>query len=151
MINYQKILNKNLLNVLKEVLLEIKKNGLKNNNQLYITFKTNQKSVKIPDWLINKYPNEMTIVIQYEYYDLQIYDDYFLITLSFNDIKTNLQIGFNSIISFADPNFNFGLKFENFKKIKNDIKISKKESKEKKDNKKDNIINFVKYKNNYSK
>ena len=51
MIEYQKILNKNMLNVLKDILFDIKKNGLKNNNHLYITFITNHKNVELPNWL----------------------------------------------------------------------------------------------------
>ena len=90
MLEYQKILNQNMLNVLKDILVNIKDEGLQSSNQLYITFETNHEGVKIPNWLKDKYQNEMTIVIQYEYYDIKIHKKYFLITLSFNDIKTNL-------------------------------------------------------------
>ena len=72
MIEYQKILNKNMLNVFKDILKNIKVNGLYNNNHLYITFVTNNKNVELPNWLKQKYPKEMTIVIQYEYYDLEV-------------------------------------------------------------------------------
>ena len=109
MIEYQKILDKNMLNVFKDILKNIKDNGLSNNNHLYITFLTNHKNVELPDWLKQKYPQEMTIIIQYEYYDLEINKNNFSITLSFDDIKTNLKINYNSIVSFADPSANFGL------------------------------------------
>ena len=112
MIEYQKILNKNMLNVFKDILKNIRDNGLSNNNHLYITFLTNHKNVELPDWLKQKYPQEMTIIIQYEFDDLKIDKDFFFITLSFNNIKTELKIGYESIISFADPTKNFGLKLK---------------------------------------
>ena len=87
MIEYQKILNNNMLNVLKDILFNIKENGLSSNNHLYITFITNHKNVELPNWLKKKYPEEMTIVIQYEYYDLEIKKNNFSISLSFNDIN----------------------------------------------------------------
>ena len=146
MIKYQKILDKNMLNVFKDILTNIRDRGLSNNNHLYITFFTNHKNVKLPNWLIQKYPEEMTIVIQYEYYDLQINKNNFSISLSFNDIKTNLIIDYDSIISFADPSANFGLILKkNVSKKKLDKNIGSENSK------KDNVINFSNYKKNQSK
>ena len=143
MIEYQKILDKNILNVLKDILIDIRDKGLSNNNHLYITFFTNHHKVEIPNWLKQKYPEEMTIVIQYEYYDLEVNQNNFSISLSFNDIKTNLKIDYNSIISFADPSSNFGL-------ILQKNKIQKKVNKkiEKKKSNKDNVINFSNFKKN---
>tara|TARA_E500000178_G_C17031047_1_gene760555 strand:- start:126 stop:557 length:432 start_codon:yes stop_codon:yes gene_type:complete len=143
MIEYQKILDKNILNVLKDILIDIRDKGLSNNNHLYITFFTNHHKVEIPNWLKQKYPEEMTIVIQYEYYDLEVNQNNFSISLSFNDIKTNLKIDYNSIISFADPSSNFGL-------ILQKNKIQKKVNKkiENKKSNKDNVINFSNFKKN---
>ena len=143
MIEYQKILNNNMLNVLKDILTNIRDNGLSDNNHLYITFLTNHKNVEIPNWLKQKYPQEMTIIIQYEYYNLVINKNNFSITLSFGDIKTNLKISYNAIVSFADPSANFGL-------ILQKSKIQKKVNKKLEDNKskKDNVINFSNYKQN---
>ena len=109
MIEYQKILDKNMLNVFKDILKNINDKGLSSNNHLYITFLTNHKNVELPNWIKQKYPEEMTVVIQYEYYDIQLNKNDFSITLSFNDIKTRLKISYNSILSFADPSANFGL------------------------------------------
>ncbi len=143
MIEYQKILNKNMLNVLKDVLKNIRDNGLSNNNHLYITFLTNHTKVELPNWLKRKYPQEMTIIIQYEYYDLEINKNNFSITLSFDNIKTNLKINYDSIVSFADPSANFGL-------ILQKSKIQKKVNKKLETNisKKDNVIDFSNYKKN---
>ncbi len=144
MINYQSILNKNLLKAFIEILKEIEKNGLKGNNHLYIVFATDNSKNKIPIWLIKKYPKEMTIVIQYEYYNLKVNKNNFNIGLSFDNKKLNLKISFDSIISFADPSANFGLNFQlnnlnKEKKIKRKI-IQKARS--------SNVINFSKYKKN---
>ena len=143
MIQYQKILDKKMLNVFKDILINIRDNGLSNNNHLYITFLTNHANVELPNWLKQKYPKEMTIIIQYEYYDLEINKNDFSITLSFGDIKTNLRINYNAIVSFADPSANFGL-------ILQKSKIQKKVNKKLENNKskKDNVINFSNYKKN---
>ena len=143
MIEYQKILDKNMLNVFKDVLTYIRDNGLSDNNHLYITFSTNHKNVELPNWLKQKYPEEMTIVIQYEYNDLEINKNNFSISLSFNDIKTYLKIDYNSIISFADPSANFGL-------ILQKNRIQKRDNKKiiKKRSNKNNVINFSNFKKN---
>ena len=81
----------------------------------------------------------MTIVIQYEYYNLKVKKDKFLIGLSFNDIKANLEINYESVISFADPYANFGLK------LMDKEKYTKSMTKNTKSNK---IIDFKNYKKN---
>ena len=85
----------------------------------------------------------MTIVIQYEYYDLKINENNFSISLSFNDVITNLKIDYNSIISFADPSANFGLILQ---KNKIQKKVNKKTEKKKLNE--NNVINFSNYKKN---
>ena len=149
MIEYQKILNKNLLNVFIEILKEVEEKGLSGNNQIYITFETNNSKTLIPNWLLQKYPNEMTIVIQHEYYHLSVKKKSFNIGLSFNNKKCDLKISFDSIISFVDPSSNFGLNYQFNKTIvENDKKtlIKKKKSVKKKNS--SNVINFSNYKKN---
>ena len=117
MMEYQSILDKNMLNVFKDIIKHIRDNGLSNNNHLYVTFLTNHTKVEMPSWLKERYPEEMTIVIQYEFYNIIVNENNFSITLSFNNIKTNLKIDYDAIISFADPEANFGLILNN-KKLK---------------------------------
>ena len=149
MIKYQKILNKNLLNVFIEILKEVEKKGLDGNNHLYITFATNNSKTSVPDWLLQKYPSEMTIVIQHEYYHLSVNKKNFNIGLSFNNKKSDLTISFDSIISFADPSSNFGLNYKFNKSIeKNNKKIVVKQKKFKKKKNSSNVINFSNYKKN---
>ena len=143
MVEYQKILDKNMLNVFKDILRDISDKGLTNNNHLYITFQTNHNAVEVPNWIKQKYPKEMTIVIQYEYYNLIINKNDFLITLSFNNVKENLKINYDSIISFADPSVNFGLILK-----KNKIQNKKKRNLKNIKIKKDNVIDFSNYKKN---
>ncbi len=87
----------------------------------------------------------MTIIIQHEYWNLKIYDEKFEILLSFSNVKVNLSIPFNAIISFADPYANFGLKLSS-----DDNNITKEKKKNyprnKILNKKNNVIDFTKYK-----
>jgi len=125
-INYYKILRKNMMNVFIDVLNNIEKNGLQEGHHLYITFKTNYNKVIIPKWLLDKFPIEMTIVIQYEYWDFKVTKNNFKITLSFNDIKSDLCIPYDAVISFADPYANFGLKLNLSKESKEGKKVEKK-------------------------
>ena len=143
-IDYQKILKNNMINVFRDVLLDIEKNGLQKGHHLYITIDTLCKKVEIPNWLKEQYPNEITIVIQYEYWNFKVNKNSFKITLSFNDIKADLDIPYLSIKSFADPYANFGLKLisENKEVLNQNKKIVKK-----KNNKNSsNIIDFKKFK-----
>ena len=147
-INYNEILKKNMINVFKDILLDIETNGLQENHHLYITFNTQNYKVKIPIWLKEKYPIEMTILIQYEYWNLKIKKKSFNIGLSFNNIKTDLEIPFESVISFADPYANFGLRLiqstKNNKKEKSKSMTKSKVHKKKKNN----LIEFKNFKKN---
>ena len=132
-------MNQNIINILKDVLQIIDKEGIVNGHHLYITFMTNHPKVVIPSWLKEKYPNEITIIIQYEYYNLKIFKNYFSITLSFNNIKTDLKIDYDAIISFADPQANFGLKIKDNENLQKNVRKLRK-------SKKNNVIDFNNYK-----
>ena len=138
-INYKQIMNQNIINILKDVLKIIDKEGIVNGHHLYITFMTNHPKVVIPSWLKEKYPNEITIIIQYEYYNLKIFKNYFSITLSFNNIKADLKIDYDAIISFADPQANFGLKIKDNENLQKNVRKLRK-------SKKNNVIDFNNYK-----
>ena len=140
MIDYNKILKINMLKVFIDVLKNVKKNGLSNGNHIYITFLTNHKNTKIPNWLKEKFQEEMTIILQYEYYNLNVNKNYFEVTLSFNNVKADLKIDYDSIISFADPSANFGLRLKEIYKEKKNINNQKKN--------KSNVINLSNFKKN---
>ena len=147
-INYSQILKKNMLNVFRDVLKNIEVNDLQEGHHLYITFQTDVKKVVIPDWLKAKHPKEMTIIIQYEYWNFKVKNDSFNIGLSFNDIKVDITVPFDAVISFADPYANFGLKLinEEINKKLSDKKPKRKKTVIKKNKDKDNIIEFQKFK-----
>ena len=146
-INYSKYLHKNLINVFKDILTDVEKNGLKESHHLYISFLTNHSGVIISKLLKEQFPTEMTIVIQYEYWDLKIKDNSFEISLSFNNIRENLIIPFNSVISFVDPYADFGLKLIQKGQL-NEEKDTKKIIKNKLDKNKikNNVIDFKSFK-----
>ena len=147
-INYSQILKKNMLNVFRDVLKNIEINGLQEGHHIYIAFQTDSKKVVIPDWLKEKHPKEMTIIIQYEYYNFKVKNESFKICLSFNDIKANITVPFDAVISFADPYANFGLKLinEEINKKISDKKPKRERTVIKKNKDTDNIIEFQKFK-----
>ena len=110
-INYDKLIEKSLKNVVVEALKIAEEQGLPGENHFYITFKTNYPHVKISDHLRSQYPDEMTIVIQHQYADLKVDRDSFSIELSFGGIPQTLVIPFAAITYFADPHAKFGLSF----------------------------------------
>lgn len=105
------MVQESLRNVIKETLKLVAKNGLPGSHHFYLSFKTNYPGVDLPDFLKDEYPDEITIVLQYEFWDLEVADDSFCVTLCFNDIHERLNIPFNSIVSFVDPSVKFGLQF----------------------------------------
>ena len=148
-INYNKILKANMVNVFKDVLKIIKVNGLQEGHHLYITFNTTDIKLKAPEWIKSKYPNEMTIIIQHEYWNFNILKSSFNISLSFDNIRADLDIPFDSVISFADPYANFGLRLEqniDSKEINKNKTIKKEEILKNKNKNKNNIIEFKKFK-----
>ena len=137
-----------MLNVFRDVLKNIEVNGLQEGHHLYISFKTDNKKVESPNWLKEKHPKEITIVIQNEYWNFKVKNDSFNIGLSFNDINADIYVPFDSVISFVDPYANFGLKLinEEINKKLSDKKPKRKKSVIKENKDKDNIIEFQKFK-----
>ena len=86
--------------------------GLPGDHHFYITFMTDFPGVDIPEYLKERYPGEMTIVLQYQFYDLEVDDETLQVTLSFNNIPEKLVIPMQAITIFADPSVNFALQFQ---------------------------------------
>lgn len=110
-INYNLLVEKALQGVVKESLSHVAKHGLVGQQHFYVTFKTNNPGVDIPNHLKEKYEDEMTIVLQHQFWDLTVEEDYFSIGLSFNHQRETLIVPFNAITAFADPSVQFGLQF----------------------------------------
>ncbi len=110
-IRYEKLVEDALRGVVRAALAQVSDEGLPGAHHFYITFRTDHPGVEIPDYLREKYPTEMTIVMQYQFWDLIVEEDYFSATLSFNNVGENLVIPFPAITGFADPSVKFGLQF----------------------------------------
>ncbi len=110
-INYDKLIEKSLKNVVVEALKIAERQGLPGENHFYITFKTNHPQTHISDQLKSQYPEEMTIVIQHQFSNLVVENKGFGIDLSFGGIRQSLFIPFDAITYFADPYAKFGLSF----------------------------------------
>jgi hypothetical protein len=109
---YDMMVEKALRGVVIKVLQQVATTGFPNEHHFYITFKTKGKGVDIPSFLIERYPDEMTIVLQYQFWDLQIRELEFEVALSFNEKRERLLIPFNCISGFSDPSVKFGLQFQ---------------------------------------
>ena len=128
-IDYDSLTVTVMRDLVKKVLSQVSENGLPDKHHFYITFITHFMGVTMPDIIKNKYPDEMTIVIENSFWDLRIDKEYFSIKLSFDGIKNELIVPFNSLTAFSDPYANFHLKFPkldyNEKKIKENEIINK--------------------------
>jgi hypothetical protein len=111
-INYGDLMHRAMRGLMKELLADIGKNGLPGEHHFFITFDTAHKDVEIADWLRDRYPSEMTLVIQHWFDNLNVFDDHFTITLNFGNNPEPLVIPFDSIKTFVDPSVEFGLRFE---------------------------------------
>lgn len=109
--NYDKYVQDALLGVVRDLLRRVAAEGLLGNHYFYINFKTQYPGVQIPDYLKEKHPDEITIVFQYQFWDLKVFDDHFSVVLSFNGDHETLKIPFSSITGFVDPYVKFGLQF----------------------------------------
>ena len=111
-IDYGNLMHKAMRGLIHEVLTDICANGLPGNHHFFVTFDTMHPDVEIADWLSDRYPGEMTIVIQHQYESLAVTDRGFSITLSFGDTPEPLYVPFDAIKTFVDPSVEFGLRFE---------------------------------------
>ena len=111
LIGYDEIIENSMRSVIYETLKKIEKTGLPGKHYFIITFLTRFPGVSIPKHLIEKYPEEMTIAIQYQYKSLLVEPESFKISLSFGGKNEKMTIPYKAVTSFADPSMNFGLKF----------------------------------------
>lgn len=111
-INYGQMMHRAMRGLIQNVLCDIAEHGLPGDHHFFITFRTDHAGVGIADWLHSRYPEEMTVVIQNWYENLEVDDDGFSITLNFGDQPEPLRIPFDAIQTFVDPSVEFGLRFE---------------------------------------
>lgn len=111
LIGYDRIVGAAMRTVVRDVLKKVNIQGLKADHHFIICFSTKSKGVVIPKYLADKFPVQMTIVIQHQFSSLKVEEDKFKITLGFSGNLENLIIPYSSIISFNDPSVNFSLNF----------------------------------------
>lgn len=111
-LRYDHMLQRALRGVLREALAEVAERGLPGDHHLYITFRTGAPGVQLADHLLARYPQEMTIVLQHEFWGLEVDADHFEVTLSFSSQGERLSVPWEAVIAFADPSVRFGLQFE---------------------------------------
>ncbi|AIK97008.1 SspB family protein [Candidatus Odyssella acanthamoebae] len=109
--DYENLVQESLRNVIKETLATVVKDGLPGKHHFYISFKTDYPGVDLPDYLREEYPDDITIVLQYEFWDLEVGEKTFNVTLCFNDVHERLTIPLGAVVSFVDPSVKFGLQF----------------------------------------
>lgn len=106
---YDEWVNHALQGVLRRALRTLSTEGFTGDHHLFISFDTNHADVRMPGFLRAQYPDEITIVLQHQFEDLQVSDDAFQVSLSFNGQKHRLNVPFAAVRSFADPSVHFGL------------------------------------------
>ncbi|WP_102224510.1 SspB family protein [Acidimangrovimonas sediminis] len=111
-IDYGNLMHRAMRALIQEVLEDVADHGLPGAHHFFITFDTRADGVEMADWLRDRYPAEMTIVIQHWYEGLEVTAEGFSITLNFGNQPEPLYIPFDAVRTFVDPSVEFGLRFE---------------------------------------
>ena len=110
--HYDALVDDALRSVVRRVLRQVADKGLPGSHHFYISFRSTDPGVRLPDYLRAKYPEEMTIVLQHQYWDLVINDEFFEVTVSFNKRQERIKVPFVALSAFVDPSVRFGLQFD---------------------------------------
>ena len=111
LIGYDTLVESGLRSVIREALRRVAEEGWPGTHHAYITFRTDAPGVDVPDSLRARYPDELTIVLQHQFWDLEVDDDRFAVTLSFSKVGHRLTVPFSALTAYADPSVKFGLQF----------------------------------------
>ena len=109
---YDKMVQRAMRGVVHEALTKAETDGLPGQHHFYISFRTDFAGVHLSDALRARFPEDMTIVLQHQYWGLAVHREYFEVTLSFSGVQEKLVIPFASITGFVDPSVKFGLQFK---------------------------------------
>lgn len=110
--HYDALVDDALRSVVRRVLTQVAEKGLPGSHHFYISFRSTDPGVELPEYLRAKYPEEMTIVLQHQYWDLIIGDTSFEVTVSFNKQQERIKVPFAALSAFVDPSVRFGLQFD---------------------------------------
>ena len=111
-IDYGTLIHGAMRGLIRTVLADVAENGLPGQHHFFITFDTMHPEVEMADWLSDRYPHEMTVVMQHWFDNLEVTDEGFAVTLNFGDAPEPLYIPYDAIRTFVDPSVEFGLRFE---------------------------------------
>ena len=112
-IGYEALTQAAMRGVVREALRETARNkAAPGEHHFYITYRTKAPGVKMAEHLVERFPDEMTIVIQHQFWDLEIFEGHFEVILKFNGVPQHLTVPFAAMTRFVDPSVNFGLSFE---------------------------------------
>ena len=121
--HYDALVDDALRSVVRRVLTQVADKGLPGSHHFYISFRSTDPGVQLPEYLRAKYPEEMTIVLQHQYWDLTINDEFFEVTVSFNKQQERIKVPFAALSAFVDPSVRFGLQFD--RKDKGTVPVEK--------------------------
>ena len=110
--DYPKMVETALRGVMRQALARTAREGLPGDHHFYVTFRTRAPGVGLPAYLLSKFPDEMTIVLQHQFRALEVGEDAFAVNLSFQSRSERLKVPFAAVTTFADPSVNFGLQFQ---------------------------------------
>ena len=110
-IDYQLLIDEAMLSIVRKVLISICETGLIGEQSFYISFKTDDPEVVLSRNMRNKYPKEITIVLQYQFKDLRVSEDRFSVNIAFGGVPETILVPFSVLTSFIDPIANFSLQF----------------------------------------
>lgn len=111
-IDYGNLMHSAMRGLIRTVLEDVAEHGLPGNHHFFITFDTTHPDAQLAEWLADRYPGEMTVVMQHWFDNLDVGDDGFGVTLNFGDAPEPLYIPYDAIKTFVDPSVEFGLRFE---------------------------------------
>lgn len=112
MIGYDRLARESLRAVVREALRRVADDGLPGAHHFYITFRTRAPGVDLDETLLEKFPEDMTIVLEHKFWDLAVDDDAFEVTLEFSRAPKYLRVPFDAVVQFNDPSVDFGLRFD---------------------------------------
>lgn len=111
-LRYDRMVEDALRGVVRDALVQTAQHGLFGEHHFYITFRTRFAGVRVPPHILARHPDEMTIVLQHQFWSLEVDDEHFEVTLSFSGVSERLYIPFAAVTGFADPSAKFGLQFQ---------------------------------------
>lgn len=147
--DYDEMVQAALRGVVRNALQQASKEGLSGRHHFYITFESSRPDVKVPEYLRKQHPEEITIVLQHQFWDLKVDDKGFSVLLSFNEVQERIEVSYAALISFLDPSVKFGLQFEPNPPVSTEKKAKKEKAEEpvKTENNKKKVVELDTFRN----